>query len=265
MATPPVNPGPNDNPTPKAPSDFGATAVVFLQAAYFGKNDFANDPQGPRKHLRLIANVQEPIFYLFAVKADSGITDLKQIVEKRLPVKMVARSMHSRLITPEVLAYYGISEERLRSFGGGLAGAYTREAETDVIIGFASISNTPEYNAWHQATQRYDLRYLEMPRDLRERLAKQFDLQLVDTPLGLFRGVDRPIPTIASFGTAVYGRTDMPDDFAYTLAKALDEQQELLAWTHMAWSYNWRTVWKALDVPLHPGAAKYYKEVGYMK
>ena len=45
----------------------------------------------------------------------------------------------------------------------------------------------------------------------------------------------------------------------------MDEHQELLVWTHMNWSYNWRTVWKALDVPLHPGAARYYKERGYMK
>jgi TRAP-type uncharacterized transport system substrate-binding protein len=59
----------------------------------------------------------------------------------------------------------------------------------------------------------------------------------------------------------------MPDDFAYTLAKAMDEHQELLQWPNasMNWSYNWRTVWKSMDVPLHPGAAKYYKEVGYMK
>ena len=59
----------------------------------------------------------------------------------------------------------------------------------------------------------------------------------------------------------------MPDDFAYTLAKALDEHQDLFQWANsgMNFSYNWRTVWKAFDVPLHPGAAKYYRERGYMK
>ena len=84
-------------------------------------------------------------------------------------------------------------------------------------------------------------------------------------PLGLFRGVNKPVPTLSPMGTVVYGRTDMPDDFAYTLAKALDEHQDLLAWTHMNWSYNHHNVWKAFDVPLHPGAARYYKEAGYMK
>ena len=85
----------------------------------------------------------------------------------------------------------------------------------------------------------------------------------MEIPLGLFRGVDRPIPTVARMGIVVYGRTDMPDDFAYTLAKAMDEHQDLLQWTHMNFSYNPHKVWKAFDVPLHPGAARYYKERGY--
>jgi TRAP-type uncharacterized transport system substrate-binding protein len=58
---------------------------------------------------------------------------------------------------------------------------------------------------------------------------------------------------------------NIPDNFAYTLAKALDERQDLLAFTHMNWSYSIRTVWKDGNVPLHPGAARYYKERGYMK
>ena len=29
-------------------------------------------------------------------------------------------------------------------------------------------------------------------------------------------------------------------------------------------SYNIHAVWKAYGVPLHPGAARYYKERGYM-
>ena len=57
----------------------------------------------------------------------------------------------------------------------------------------------------------------------------------------------------------------MPDDFAYLVARALDEHQDLLQWSHLNFSYNIHTVWKALDAPLHPGAAKYYRERGYMK
>ena len=57
----------------------------------------------------------------------------------------------------------------------------------------------------------------------------------------------------------------MPDDFAYLVAKAMDEQQQLLQWRHLNFSYNVHTVWNGFGVPLHPGAARYYKEKGYMK
>src|SRR5262245_9373734 len=64
---------------------------------------------------------------------------------------------------------------------------------------------------------------------------------------------------------AVYGRTDMPEDFAYAVAKAMDVDQDKLQWNNVNLSYNTHTVWKAFGVPLHPGAARYYKERGYLQ
>ena len=103
------------------------------------------------------------------------------------------------------------------------------------------------------------------PSPGRSTLAREFYLTEHEAPTALLRGVTRRIPTIARDGTVVYSRTDLPDAFAYTVAKALDEQQAQFHWSHMPFSYNPQTVWKLGDVPLHPGAAKYYKERGYMK
>jgi hypothetical protein len=265
MATPPQNPSPDDLPTPKGPLDFGVTGAEFLQWAYLGLHDFAKDPGTPQKQLRVVANIQEPTYYLVAVKADSGINNLSEIVEKKLPVKLIARTGIGGEMTPTIMQYYGISEEKVESFGGTFGTGFVREKDSDVLIGFGSLVNAPEYNDFYEMSQKYDLRYLELAPDLRARLAKEFYVKEGTIPAGLLRGVNRPIPTVVRNGTVIYGRDDMPDDFAYTLAKAMDEQQELLMWTHMNWSYNYRTVWKALDVPLHPGAARYYREKGYMK
>jgi hypothetical protein len=259
-------PGNTDpNPLPNGPIDFGVTGSQFLQWAYLGMDVFANDPEGPRRHLRMVANIQEPTYLLVAVKADSGITSLSDIVEKRLTVDMVATTGIGGGITPAILAYYGLSKERVESFGGTYRTDYEYGEDADVIIGFGSMVNAPEYRLWYEASQQHDLKYLELAPDLRAKLAKDLYLEQQNIPPGLFRGVDRPIPTVVRTGTVIYGRTDMPDEFAYTLAKAMDEHQDLLQWTHMNFSYNWRTVWKAFDVPLHPGAARYYKERGYMK
>jgi len=267
MATPPEKPSPNDLPTPKGPIDFGIAGLEFVKWAYNGIHDFARDPGTPAKDLRLIANIQEVNYYFVAVKADSGITNLSEIVEKKLPVKMVVRMGIGGDFTPAVMQYYGITDEKIKSFGGTFATGYNRNNDTDVFVGFGSLVNAPEYNVWYQASQKYDLKFLELAPDLREKLKKEFFVQDGTIPLNALRGVDRRIPTVIRNGTLIYGKATMPDDFAYTMAKAIDEHQELLGMANssMNWAYNWRTVWKALDIPLPPGAAKYYKEVGYMK
>ncbi len=265
IPTLPPNPGPDPLPVPKGPLDFGATGAEFLQWAYLGIHDFAKDPGVPRKEIRMIANIQEATYFAIAVKSSLGITDLRQIAERKIPVKVMARTNIGGGLTAVVLDYYGLSEEKVKSFGGTFTNTPPRGSDVDVLVGFAALINAPEYQPWYELTQRYDYTFLELPADLRATLAKAYYLREHDMPQGLLRGVTRRIPTVARTGTVVYGRTDMPDDFAYTLAKALDEHQDLFQWSHMPFSYNVRTVWKNFDVPLHPGAARYYKERGYMK
>ena len=253
-------------PPPNGPVDFGATGAQFLWWAYQGIHDYAKDPEGPRKQLRFVANLQDPTYLLVAVKADSGITDLHQIKDKRLPVHILTTN-NGGLISPDILEYYGLTKEAVESWGGHLATVPSPEERknVDVIIAFGALNNAPEYNFWYEQSQKYDLKYLPLADDLVDKLVANYDLEKVDIPEGLLRGLDHPIPGVGRTGTVIYGRTDMPDDFAYTLAKALDEHQDLLQWTNLNFSYNAHTVWKAYGVPLHPGAARYYREKGYMR
>ena len=264
-ATPPQNPTPDALPTPAGRLDFGATGSELLQYAYLGIHDFAHDKEGPRKNLRLIARIQTPSYFMVAVDAKSGITDLKQIAEKKMPVHLLVRGGIETPINRAFLDYYGLSDEKVKSFGGTTADRYARGTKADVIVGWAALVGAPEYAAWYEASQLQDLVYLDVPADLRASLAKTFYVDEQAAPQGLLKGVTRRIPTVARNGTAVYGRDDMPEAFAYDVAKALDEQKGALQWADMPFSYNPQNVWNNWDVPLHPGAAKYYRERGYMK
>jgi len=247
-------------PAPDAPVDFGVTSVPNVLSAYHGVRGYASD--GPRPQLRLIANIQSPSYTIVAVKADLGITDLSQLKAKRGPVRILTGGS-----ADAILSYYGLTSGEIEAAGGhvGPGNNPAERSNYDVIIAAGSLGNAPEYNIWYEASQKYDLRYLQLPDDLLVRLAKDDDMEMGTIPLGLLRGVDRPIRTVVRTGTAIYGRADMPDDFVYVVAKSMDEHQDLLQWSHLNFSYNWRTVWKADDLPLHPGAARYYREMRYMK
>jgi uncharacterized protein len=87
----------------------------------------------------------------------------------------------------------------------------------------------------------------------------------VNLPHNYFRGVDKRIETVGRNGQVVFCRDDAPESFSYDIAKALDQHKDLLKWAVLPFSYNPATVTRVKDVPLAPGAARYYKEVGYIK
>jgi enterochelin esterase-like enzyme/TRAP-type uncharacterized transport system substrate-binding protein len=246
---------------PAAPVDFGVVNLDFFVDAYRGEGRYKAD--GPRSNLRLIATIEDPNYFLVATRRDAWITDLKQINERHLPVKILADdSVRSDMI----LDYYGLDRQSLASWGATRVGpdASNRDGY-DVIITFAnSLNNTPESNVWYELSQKSNLRFLQLPDDLLNSLAKASEWEIGNTPVGLLRGMDKPIKTILTSGTVIYGRDDMPDQFAYDVAKAVDEHKRLLIFSILPFSYNPAVVWQARGVPLHPGAERYYREKGYM-
>ena len=242
--------------------DFGATAIQFLRNAYRGTGPYAKDK--PRTNLRLIANIQDPSYVLVAAKAETGITDLSQIRTKKWPVRILSAGIGGD--SANILSHFGLSRQAIEEAGGRVGNTPEDREKFDVVIGGGGgMTTAPEWRIWTEISQKFDLNFIQLPDDLLAKLAKDGEQERGTIPAGLYRGIERPIPTVVRTGTVVYGRADMPDDFAYAVAKALDEQQQLLQWRHLNFSYNVHTVWKGYEVPLHPGAARYYKERGYMK
>ncbi len=242
--------------------DFGATAIQFLRNAYKGTGFYAKEK--PRTNLRLIANIQDPSYVLVAAKAETGITDLSQIKQKRWPVRILLAGIGAD--SSRILAHYGLSKQEIEAAGGHVGNSPEDRENFDVAIGGGGVMTTaPEWRIWTEISQKFNLTFIQLPDDLLTELAKTGDADRGKIPVGLYRGVMRPIPTVVRTGTAIYCRADAPDNFAYAVAKAMDEQQQLLQWKHLNFSYNVHTVWNGFEVPLHPGAARYYKEKGYMK
>jgi uncharacterized protein len=242
--------------------DFGAVAIQFLRNAYRGTGTYAREK--PRTNLCLIANIQDPSYMLVAAKAETGITNLSQIRQKRWPVRILTAGIGGD--STRILAHFGLSRQDIEAAGGRIGNTAEDREKFDIVIGGGGVMTTaPEWRIWTEISQKFDLNFIQLPDDLLSQLARDTEQELGTIPPGLYRGVERPIPTVVRTGTVVYCRTDAPEDFAYLVAKAMDEQQALLQWSHLNFSYNVHTVWKGYEVPLHPGAARYYKEKGYMK
>jgi hypothetical protein len=247
-------------PPPDAPADFGATSVQNLWWAYSGTHQYAGE--GPRNNLRLIATIQAPNWLIVASRHGAGVTDLAQIKDRTQPTRILVDESTANA----VLDWYGIKKVDIEAKGGWIKSGTdpANRGAFDVVIFGGSLGNAPEFNIWYELSQRFDLDYLRLPEPLLTKLVADQDMQRATIPDGLLRGIHQTIPTVGRTGHAVYTRDDVPDAFAYAVAKALDEQQQLFQWSHISLSYNVHTVTQAFGVPLHPGAARYYRERGYL-
>ncbi len=254
------------------PVDFGAVGATFMCDAYHGAGRYAQDK--PMSNLRLIANIEQPPSYLIvAAKSGLGITDLSQARAKKWPLRIYGQ--RGNKMVEEVLAHYGLSSKQIED-AGGVVGGSTPDPQGapdptsyDLIIHAGGwVSTMPETWTYTDVIQKNKWDFLTLPEPLLAKLAQDFKAEREIIPFGWLPGIDRAIPSSATTasGTVVYARADFPDSTAYDAAKALNEHQGLLLRTNQRFFYDIHNVWKAgCDVPLHPGAARYYKEVGFMK
>ncbi len=240
--------------------DFGVTSSAMLSAAY--NNTLAG--KGPYRNLRLIAKIEDPFYYLVAVKEESGIKDFASIRQKHLPVKIMGSD--GNMMT--ILKYYGITAEDIKSWGGtiGIPIEEALKGNFDIFAGFlASPALNPESSLWTTLSQKFDLYFLELPEDLLKQIAQQnVDAEFVEVHQKLLRGINRRIKTLGRSGESIFARDDTPEQAAYDLAKAIDEYHGALKWFIRVYTYDPKTVWQNFGVPLHPGAERYYREAGYM-
>ncbi|MBL8551768.1 MAG: hypothetical protein JNJ73_17400 [Hyphomonadaceae bacterium] len=253
-----------DPPPPKGSVDFGVTNQRLLRQHYHGIGDYAAD--GPQPQLRLIAAFEDPAFLVVAATKSSGVTDLAQIRARRMPVRIFIGNPDDSLVLP-ILQHYGITRAELESWGGRFVSRQQAMANgVDVLINrSASTANNEEARIWQWATQALELNFLALPPVVLDRLVNEQGYSRVTLPLGYFRGVTQAIPTVEQSGQAVIARADMPEEDAYILAKTIDENRLEYLWSIRPFVLDPRNVWHVGDVPLHPGAARYYREVGYMR
>jgi TRAP transporter TAXI family solute receptor len=84
-------------------------------------------------------------------------------------------------------------------------------------------------------------------------------------PAGVYPGFDTDVPTIGVSNVLVVHRS-MSDALAYEITRALFEHREELIAVHPeARHLDPRRATSNLPVPLHPGAARYYREVGVIR
>jgi len=85
-----------------------------------------------------------------------------------------------------------------------------------------------------------------------------------DVPGGSYKGVDSNVQTVAVVATYIVS-DDLDEDLVYKMTKALFEHADDIAAGHAKGSeLDPEYSVSGISIPIHPGAEKYYQEIGLL-
>ncbi len=133
------------------------------------------------------------------------------------------------------------------------------------VDGFAVTGGVPT-SAITDVTTAFDISLLPITGDDAKKVMDKYKFFVpVKVPANAYKGLTAETPTIAVQSMLV-AREDLDTDLVYWLTKTLIEKQPDLAQAHAKGKeLSKESAVKGLTVPLHPGAEKYYKEIGVIK
>jgi TRAP-type uncharacterized transport system substrate-binding protein len=233
-----------------------------------------NGPFAKPIALRAITVIPSPDQLAFAVTRETGVHSLREIRERRLPLRVSIRGQmdHSlHLVVREVLSAAGFSLEDLASWGGqvrydpGLPkvpnrlGAVAR-GEVDMIIDEA-------VNNWLNVALDSDMRVLPMDEPMLTQL-EALGFQRAVLPKARYPKLGSDVPTLDFSGFPVYTHANVPDSVVTAVCAALEARKEKIIWQEPGplplESMCRDTPAGPLNIPLHPAAERFWRERGYL-
>ena len=240
----------------------GEAEVIFADGLYFfayeGKGTFEGKPM---KELRgLVPLYAEPIHFLVA--KGSNIKSIQDLKGKRVSVGAVGSGTEVTVRT--LLKVAGLDPDKdIKPENLGLsdtAGAFAdKNIDAALTVGALGIAGVVEITTLGTAEFR------DIPADIVAKLSKELPYYLpFDIPANTYKDQTKPVKTLASWNVLI--TTDkLGEEDAYKMTKALYEhKQDILNISTRLASMSPENL-KYIQVPLHKGAEKYYREIGAIK
>ncbi|TPK90267.1 TAXI family TRAP transporter solute-binding subunit [Mesorhizobium sp. B2-4-17] len=227
-----------------------------VKAAAEGDAD-AGFPQKLEK-LRAIAAIY-PNYVQIVASQESGIKSFADLKGKSLSVgaPKSGTELNARAIFGALgMSYSDLSRTEYLPFGESVELIKNRQLDATLQsagLGVASIKDL---------ASSLPITVVAVPAEVAQKLGAPF--QAATIPAGTYQGQKEDVPTLAITNILVT-RSDLSDDEAYQMTKQLFEHLDQMVAAHnAAKSIKLEDAIKGLPIPLHPGAARYYKEKGMM-
>ena len=223
------------------------------------------------RNIRAIAGGLDSYWHLGAIKEGIDAKGWADVKAKKMGLRICTQSKGSlsEFAARQILGEYGISVEDLKAWGGDLLlkgfnemVPGLKEGAFDAFLMLA----TPNHPTWTELAIARPLNFVDLEDSMISQLSDKYGFLGSNVPARMFHGQERDAVTVG-FPTCVLVREDIPANVVYIITKAIAENKPKIEAAYKAFkAFDPKTAWKPEKlggIPLHPGAEKFYKEMGW--
>ena len=244
----------------KENADFAFVQNDILHYALEGKEMYEENAQ---RGISVVANLYSE-HAQFVVNASSDIKTIPELAGKTVAVGKYGTATEAA--ARQILEAYGIDMNdgiQKQNLGFGPSADALRDGKIDAFFCVAGIPTT----AITDLAMGTDITVVAVEDDKFAELSEKYGFYTQQVvPADTYAGMTEDVKTVAVMATYIVDK-DLPEKAVYDLTKAMFENKDAIAEAHVKGAeLNAETAIEGIpaEVPLHPGAAKYYKEIGVL-
>ncbi len=224
---------------------------LLIKSAIASKGSFSEGGYGKIRSLWPLPG----LVMHWVVRQDSGVMKLEDLVGKKF-IPGGAGSAGAK-ITMAVFKAMGI-DRKVKLLTVDLSEG-VKAVKNRMAVGF-STSSTPPSSMVTEIASTTPIRLLSLPDRYYQLVKDKYNRTVI--PAGLYKGVDYDVKTI-SLAVATYTTTDLSTETAYRITKAFWENRATWEQVHPAMKFITMEDVNFMGAKLHPGALRYYEEIGF--
>ncbi|PKP59035.1 hypothetical protein CVT91_07465 [Candidatus Atribacteria bacterium HGW-Atribacteria-1] len=227
----------------------------------------------PVTNVKGIGGSLSNVFAHFLAYADYEANSMAEIIEKKLPVRIVTQPAGSseEFILRKALEAYGVTYDDIKSWGGqiffigeGEGADLFKDKHADVLL--ANMA-PPAAIIEEISVGGRDVKLLPISKEAVAKLTSEGFIggERAVIKKENYNFLKEDLSTLVT-GTEILVGASVPEEVVYKITKIICENPDRLLQIHASLK-DWipEEGWKYLFVPLHPGAERYYREAGYLK
>jgi TRAP-type uncharacterized transport system substrate-binding protein len=238
----------------------------FLTQAYRGTGLFPEPLP-----VRVLAIYPSWDRFVYVVHPRTGLKSLAEIKEKRYPLRLSIREdkAHStRVLVDQTLAAYGFTLADLESWGGSLqvnGGPGDKRRMDALAAGTIDAIFDEGLILWFEQALAAGMKPIPLDEPVFAKL-QAIGWRRVTIPARHYPHLEADHDCLDYGGWPLYTRASLPDEDAYKVCAAIAARKDEIFWEDSftgIGQLGQDTPATPRDVPLHPGAERWYKEHGF--